>query len=104
MKISMLVCAVAALLFFNVQAEEKKAERKVANQEPVEVQHLIKCEDGDEPQADLNRAFIRGEVYGNDGNNMIVVKKPFTVSAPAVLIRAGRTPRLCVTVSSLIIK
>ncbi len=99
MKLSLSICAVVALFVFSVHADEKKAARKVANQEAVEVTQLIKCEDGDEPEADLNSSFIRGEVYASDGARMIVIKKPFVVSAPAALVRPGKTPRLCVTLS-----
>lgn len=75
---------------------------------PVEVDHLIKCEDGKSLVGTvdkLNSGFLRGEVFStvegteSSGPQAIVVKEPFIVSSPAVLVGYDGKIRACVTVS-----
>src|SRR4051812_4990595 len=80
--------------------------------EAIEVDHLIKCEDGSDLMSavkDSNSNFARGEVYASiyktnpdgtgSGDQLVVVKKPFKVSAPFVYHNPQGAVRVCVTVS-----
>ena len=80
----------------------------------IEVDQLIKCEDGNGAvgaATDLNSAVVRGKIYGvasrpspvpgqPDEHLTLVVKQPFKLSAPALYYDdEGNFERMCVTAS-----
>jgi len=83
-----------------------------ADDQVIEVDHLIKCEDGSSLMnaiKDSNDNFARGEVYASiykknadgseSGDQTIVIRKPFKVSAPFVYNNPQGAIRVCVTIS-----
>jgi hypothetical protein len=106
------------LLTIGLMATLLPAVRAHAAADPVEVPVLFKCHEGKfdfhDALAQLNASLTdaRGAVYSSRGpvhdgrggldpsNELIVVRSPYTVSAP-VFLQEGGVPHACVTVQHL---